>query len=460
NPRLTRVRDESGMTVFEVLVAAIILVIGALATFQIFDAAARNKYRTEQRQVGLDRAQREIEKLRDIPYAQLALSTYPSSSSNVKDPRYRVHGTDFALNANGSGDEAMVVNGGSLYGGGQVVGGTVDPAPQHFISGDVSGDVFRFIVWIDDPNCFATCPGSQDLKRVVVVVKLDAPAQTGQRSYVETQSDFIDPKETALSDLPAGPNGAVTAQQFYLSDTVCPVAGATNRANITADHLLHNTMGSCLSGLHTGTTTGAPDALLTSSPPDPFPLDTTLPASFDYANDAILEPSPNTDKGLQLLRQDSNGCSYSPAGANPQAKIHRWVTDAVPLAFSMSGNATFEFYTQTINDAVMDGKVCVYLFVRNQVGPVVTDTRLLDSGTGNAYFTYSPVGGGNWPSGAWTKVRLNMQFPPTTTLIGQRVGVALSVDRSETATDGLQFLYDHPDDPSRLEVDTTTPLGG
>lgn len=448
---MSRLTDDRGMTIIEVLVASIILVIGSLAIFQMFDAATRNKSRTEQRQVGLDRAQREIEKLRAVPYDELALTAYPGSSSSPLSPRNRVHGTDYALNANGTGDAPMVVNGSSLYGGGQVSGGTISTGPEPFTSGDISGDIYRFIVWRDDPQCLAVCPGTQDLKRVVVAVKLNTTPATGERAYVETQSDFIDPTETALSDLPAGPAGSVTAQQFFLSDTPCAAAGSTTRAPITGDHLLHNTMGTCLNGLRTGTTSGAPDALLLEKAPG-----TSGDPAYDYASDAILEPAPDTDKGLQLLRQDSNGCDYTPGGSNSQAKIHRWVTDTVPFAFTITGNATLEFYTRTINDATMPGKICVYLFTRN----VGLDTQIVNSGDGQSYFSYAPAGGDNWPKDAWTKVRLNMQFPSATLPLARRLGVAISVERAGTPSDGLQFLYDHPDYPTRLEVDTTTPLEG
>ena len=86
-----------------------------------------------------------------------------------------------------------------------------------------------------------------------------------------------------------------------------------------------------------GTTAGAPDALLRTAPGG-LATDPT----YDYASDPALESTPNTDVGLQLLRQDVNGCAYSLGGTNPQAKIHRWVTDPMASAFTMAGNATLE----------------------------------------------------------------------------------------------------------------------
>jgi len=370
----------------------------------------------------------------------------------------------------------MVINGGSLYGGGFVSGGVINPGSvvsTPTAIGDTQVRIWRFVVWQNDAQC-GTCAGNQDYKRVVVAVR---PEQRGnqhyQRPYLEIQSDFIDPQKSALTDPASGPGGVVTAQQFWLTDTSCAAAGATTRAAIAGDHLLHNTLGTCASGQKTGTTPGAPDTLLTSSPPDPAPDDPAVPAVFDYANDFYLEPSPNTDKGVQLKRPTSNGCNYSPGGSNPEAQIHRWVTDPLPANFNMTGKVTLEFYTRAINDASYSGKLCVWLFKRHETGtpPIAVDTALIDSSTGNAYWTYSQA---TWPRLTssdplvWTKVRLTMNFNPATVIggqalgtvaVGDRLGLALGSERAGTTFDaGIQVLYDHPNDPTRIEVDTTTPL--
>ena len=61
-----------------------------------------------------------------------------------------------------------------------------------------------------------------------------------------------------------------------------------------------------------------------------------------------------------------------------------------------------------------------------------------------------------------TKVRLTMSFngAPYTIPAGDRVGVALSVERANTQADALSFMYDHPNHPTRLEIETSTPLDG
>ena len=73
----------------------------------------------------------------------------------------------------------------------------------------------------------------------------------------------------------------------------------------------------------------------------------------------------------------------------------------------------------------------------------------------SAFFVYSE---NPWPAGAWTRRRVPMSFSSTTAATGQRVGVEIAVRRNGTTGDVLQFMYDHPDYPSRLEVKTSTPL--
>ncbi|HEX2392427.1 MAG TPA: prepilin-type N-terminal cleavage/methylation domain-containing protein [Solirubrobacterales bacterium] len=176
---------EAGFTIVEVLVALFILVIGALATFGLLTNAIRNTQRAKATQVALDRAQQEIEALRSRPYQQLALTKTPVAETNRLSPNYRVSSGTFALVREPPSSYAnMVVS----------AEGAVPPGPEPFSSGDVSGKIYRYVVWRNDEKCAAACPGEQDFKQVVVAVKLDKRGnEAGERGYVEVQSDFVDP---------------------------------------------------------------------------------------------------------------------------------------------------------------------------------------------------------------------------------------------------------------------------
>jgi len=459
-------QSEAGFTIIEVLVAILIVSIAAMTTFTLMSAAARNSQRAEASQVALDYAEQELELLRSMEDKTLALTASPSTSTNPNSPNSRVNNGTFALSRQPLGNyRNLVVNGGSLYGGGHVSGGTVNPGPTKFTSGDVSGRVYRYIVWRNDEKCSETnCPGKQDYKQIVVAVRLNTPPnQAAERGYVEVQSNFVSPTDNKENDPLAGANGkVVTAQQFFLTDTPCAASGATSRIEPTANHLLHNTLGTCASGPQTGTTKGAPDALLLGSPPDPDPEDINNPLKYDYANDSYLDTSPDAGVGVQIRKDDTNGCHYTPTGTtNPESQVHRWVTDPMAENFVLEGKVTLEVFTQSINKAQSSGKLCIYLFKRHEVGspPVATDTMLTDSLGGTPYWTYyeSPI----WTTELKAKIlTMTLAGTPYTIPAGDRLGVAFSVERQSTPADALSFMYDHPQAPSRIEVDTSTPIDG
>lgn len=453
---------EAGFTLIEVMVASLVLMLGSFAVFGALSTATRNEQRAKSSQVALNRAQQEIERLRSFQYEEVALTGAPSHSAKALNPGFRVSGNTFAITRQPPSNYAsMVVNGGSLYGGGFVEKGNVNPGPTPFSSGGISGEIYRYVVWRNDPNCpDSRCPGTQDFKQVIVAVKLNVSgAVPGERGYVEVQSNFIDPKDSALKDPKPGSEGVVTAQQFFLSDTPC---SAVEREEIAADHLLHNTLGSCTSGLQLGAVAGAPDLLMLGPPPDPAPEDLALPLEFDYSNNYPGGLTAETSRGIQLRKQDATGCNYVPTGTEPQWKAHRWVTAPIPSSlpegFRMNGKVTLKFFTRALNDVAYTGKLCVYLFLRHETPTKAEDTLLkVKTSPSQDYWTLvkSP-----WPRGAWTEEKFEMNFNgPVNVPIGDRLGIAISLERSITSGDAIGFLYDHPKWATRIEVDTTTPLG-
>lgn len=461
-----RIDREAGFTIVEVLIAIMILAIGAMTTFSLLSAATRNAQRAKASQVALEYAEQELEFLRSEEDKELALTAAPAYSSNTLSPNSRVSNGTFALSRQPIANyHNLVVDGGSLYGGGEVEGGTVSPGPTSFTSGDVSGKVYRYIVWRNDEKCSETsCPGKQDYKQIVVAVKLDSPpSQAAERGYYEVQSNFVNPTDNSESDpLPSSNDSVVTAQQFFLTDTPCAASGVTTRQEIAGSHFLHNTLGTCASGPQTGTTLGAPDALLLGSPPDPDPEDPFNPPLYDYANDTYLDTTPDNGTGLQIRKDSTDGCHYVPTGTpNPESQVHRWVTDPMAENFAMTEKVTLQFYTESLGASEAAGKACVYLYKRHEEGspPVAEDTLLTNTSGNTAYWTYSPAG--FWPQ-EWTKVRLTMTFneAPYTIPAGDRLGLALSVDSAKTEAAAISFMYDHPIYPARIEVDTSTPIDG
>ncbi len=226
---------------------------------------------------------------------------------------------------------------------------------------------------------------------------------------------------------------------------------------IEGNNALHNTLGTCASGPHTGTTAGAPDTLLLGPPPDPEPESASKLPLYDYSDDFSGSVTAEAAKGIQMRRDTASGCSYAQTGeSEPQWKTHRWVTDPMTSEFKMFGETTLVFYTRTLSATSYSGKICAYLFKREEAGspPTATDTMLKSSG-GNLYWTYAAT---TWPTSTWTEVKVPMPLSAETKIPkGARLGFALSVEK-ETAGEGIAVLYDNAEYRARIEVDTSTPL--
>jgi hypothetical protein len=507
------------MTIAEVMVAALILVAGSLAVLNLMTASAHNSYRDEQSQVVSNRLQSEMEQITQLPYDQIALTGVPSDSNDTTSPAWRIQGTNYAINQDGSNPRALVYNGSSLVGGGSLSGGVVSATPTTFASGDVHGTIYRYVVWENDSSCpDVTCPGSQDLKRVIVAIRLDGgPVGGAVRHYQELQTQLSNPATSPVNDPNPGPactggadcqpDGTCTGTNctgggtsgpctgglgchtdgtctgtctyndkpwmYWLTDTTCD---QSSRQPITADHLVHNTDGVCGTGLKNssncgalGCTPGAPDLTTTSAPP--LTGETPL---FDYATD--VEPSQNADqdKGLQMPPPSTNGCLSSlfqpltnivtgalqnDGDATRMQTIHKWLSPPMGTGFNvaLSGIGALNLWTQSINGASYSGKICVWLFERHlNVLGVPVDTPAVNLDGGNVtYFTYAQ---NPWPTG-WTEIHIPLHFSLSLNLgPNSRLGVAIQVEKAGTSGGGMQFLYDEPSFDSRLQVNTSSAL--
>lgn len=455
-----RLRQEEGISLIEALVAALLAALVTLAVLAAFDTSRRASFRAEQSQVAGDRAQQELESMRRLSYGEIALTSQPTGSADPADPRSRISGTTFALAENGTSPAELAVDGGPLVGGGTIEDAAIDPGPTPFSSGDVSGSIYRFVVWQDDPSCntAGVCDGEQDLKRIIVVVSLDATGVGGTRAYTEVQSDIVDPSDTVFTDNDQPELGdIVVAQQFWLSDERCTDTGEPAHRDPLTDpltpHDVRDTRGhNCESG-----TSDRPDALLTTPP-----LNTD--ATVDFATDAALEPDPpalaDADAGIQFQVGGSNGCQFKPTGATGHQQAHIWVSKKLPSDFELTGGATLELWTRTIAGVTTPGKLCVILFERTEdpLGSLPpTDVRMEDlQNSGNLFYTQAVT---DWPHTDWAKLRIPLTFSSTTALAGERIGVQVALEKSGSPSDQLEFMYDQVQYESRLEVETTTPLG-
>jgi hypothetical protein len=309
-------------------------------------------------------------------------------------------------------------------------------------------------------------------------VSLDTTASGGaaasRGSYQQLSTQIFDPTAKRSGTNPTGgPN--TTPWTFFLTDTPCN--NATRQpitvVGSTDGHPAHNTRGVCSTGKKdnadctvvltiTQCRPGAPDLMYTTAQ-----YDSSTQPLYDYATDVEpASPPTNTDKGLQ--ETNVSGCNVldpifssipvvgSLTDGQNYLKIHKWLSNPVPSGFNnilFQGSATLNLWTQTVNNGVYSGGICVWLFTRHTVAGLPVDTPVL--GGAVDYFTYQQT---PWPNGSWQEIRVPMSFPVGIALPpNYQLGLAIAVNQPLTGG-GLQFAYDAPSYDSRLSIDTTGSL--
>lgn len=454
-------RHEDGMTIVEVMVAAMILVVGGLGVLGIVDAATRNTFRAEQSQIVSNVLQAEVEKLRQVPYAELALTSLPAHDSDPESPSSRVASTSFFYTGrNGTGLKPLVYNGGT-DGGEAIEGGTVVPGPTPFQIGEVRGDVYRYVVWDTCPS--SLCADGKHLKRVVIAVRLDETASGGARRYQEVQGQVVDPDAEPSNFPEQEPGGNDTiAWTLNLTDTTCNHAERQKHPAVSTAHFTHNTRGDCADGGQAGNVPGAPDLLWTSAPDGEVDVKEDYAADLGQAGEEGLQMLPGPACASSAATDLARGVATEPdADTTAFQKVHRWLTPPMPATEGnddvlLTGDGTLSLWTRTIAAGVYKGEVCAWLFVRTYAEDLITDTAVFSLGPPvSLHFSHFAT---TWPNPGWTEVSLPLSFGHAEEggalplPEGSRLGLALSVG-SGTPT-GLQFLYDEPSFDSRLQLET------
>lgn len=178
---------EDGFTIIEVLVAAFILVLAAMAVFTGFAGAIHGIQRSREMQQGVSVAQREMERIRIMEFGEVALTAAPEPalSGGTKNPFTRVSSSGgFNLNRSGAPDYKPFVT--------SPTGMEVEKPGVPSVGGSEM-NVYRFVV------CEQEVEGELETicvaKRIIVdVVPVPADNQSGyQHSYYELQSTIVDP---------------------------------------------------------------------------------------------------------------------------------------------------------------------------------------------------------------------------------------------------------------------------
>lgn len=439
-----RLRAEGGFSLVEVLMAWSVLLFAVVGTLKVFTGSQRGVAKAEQRAALVVVAQKELERLRGIPYAQLGLSSTPAASAE-------------ASRTGPSATEALVE------------GGVVDPGPTPFSHERVSGRIYRYLTWrpqacpllstkvataIDAQAAVASgsasaalgdlCPGTEHTKRVVVAVVADDPYAGGAASApVRAHTVVSDPRSGVLpnpaalaidrsQDLAQETQTAQDAlyaqaspQALYLYDTPCS-EGA--RQPQTAGHETHDTG---RKDHHCGSESGLrPDLMgLVAPPAEPV---------RDYSSDLVRSPVD----GLALKRDSVGGScadayNYEPSDAAARKwSVHRWSTaplGGAATTLAHGGRATLNLWTHTVGGATGSGRLCV--IVRR---PATGET-----------LGYADFRLGQWPAES-TPLAISFDLAGRTLSAGERL--TLTVRNHPDSAHDIELLYDRADVPASLEL--------
>lgn len=177
-----RLEPEHGFSMIELVVAVALAAVALIAVVGSFDSSRTLIGRAERLETATHIGEQELERFLVKDYATVGTATLPVHSADQFDPRYFVR-------ADGSGyqwDQSVSTRVEPFVS----ATGTLTPSSAWTDGATrLSGQVWRFVTWIDDPSI----AGTQDAKRVTVAVTV-----AGNKTKPVTLSSIIWDKRSAL----------------------------------------------------------------------------------------------------------------------------------------------------------------------------------------------------------------------------------------------------------------------
>lgn len=481
--------DERGFTIVEMLSAAILLIAGIAATFTVFTSSKNLTLVAQRHEIAVHQAQKEMERLRAFDYQELGLTSAPSAVADSRSPGCRVTQNATRLrvlpvaglvcNQSLSTDEGFVLPADAPE-------GVVDPGPETFYAGEVSGTVvsgkvYRYITWRDENCPPGLCLGEKNTKRLFVAVTIDPVTNAsgnaraiGPRNPIWITSIATDPNEGVLGQQQAAqpPPPATSAQSFYLYDKRCSDNdtgnGYSEPPEATGSHAAHDTASpgtSCentLSGKR-------PDLMgpvlpdYSYSPPAPphkFSSDLSgdFPAGIALPRVQALSTCPVSAYQLDTTNVPADNDVTTPG----KYQVHAWATKKFSADFDLNGTAFLSMWTTSVDTSAGTGNFCATLIDRRVTSGVPNDVVL-----GSMSRSYSP-----WPT---TKNEPGRNCGPSDYPCGRQLTFTFSISSDKVRSGGrlmlllsilstsgkdIVFLYDDPRYRTLLEIETNTPCNG
>jgi hypothetical protein len=201
----------------ELIVAITLIALVAIGFTASVGAGFRSVVVARQRQTAVEIASARLEHLRSIPYDQVALSTAVSHDPDDEHPDWYVSTDNTSYDVTGEGDyEPLIVdttNGLVLH--------LEDPVK---ISKTVM-EIYQYATWVDDPDI----AGTQNYRRVTVVVRFKAPANPGVNMILRSSSIFTPGSVTLV------PGSTTTVPSTSTTVTTAPATTTTTASSCPGD---------------------------------------------------------------------------------------------------------------------------------------------------------------------------------------------------------------------------------
>jgi Tfp pilus assembly protein PilV len=210
----TRARSERGIGLIEVLIAAFVLTVGALALIGAMNSARKLTLLSERRTAMAHRAQLELERLQTYPYSELAMISKPSHSTEPTNADYYVNYTPaakcttaepcLAWNSLATGEEEPLVLATKEVdcatkeesGCGLLAASPTGRDCSKYVGacewkeGLVEGYAYDFVTWHNDGKCGLKC-GEKNYKRLTVIVIAKVPAGNHEPAAVRVSTLIV-----------------------------------------------------------------------------------------------------------------------------------------------------------------------------------------------------------------------------------------------------------------------------
>jgi prepilin-type N-terminal cleavage/methylation domain-containing protein len=171
---------EDGFTLFELLMAITVLAVGLMALVSSFDHSRDLVSTAEKTEIASHRAERELERILALPYADVEHGTTPGSSTDPASPARYVSGTSYQYDQGSTGpqSETLVV----VSDGGTDIPSTASDWTDSETR--LEGQIQSFVTWTGD-YCTAA-DRTRCAKRVTVAVTVGGPRPLSRPVLIST----------------------------------------------------------------------------------------------------------------------------------------------------------------------------------------------------------------------------------------------------------------------------------